>query len=622
MFAKFNISFNVEGGGNILKDPTINKLLILLKVINNYQNNLEDTALFSLLHFKFLRFEPLDILKLTRVASKKRSNIIDTILSTDLKKIGLKDPDKFILFINQLANWQQLNFNLNFTEFFEILLKESNFLNWVLSSKTVIEKLNKLNSLFLEIKKLNTNDHKLNLNSFLKALNLMEINHLKIIETDLDIQTNSITLSTAHKAKGKEWEHVFIYKAIDQKWGNNRTRELIKLPVGILKNTILDKKEKNEDERRLFYVCLTRARKNIYISYADKYITANYTKETFPTMFIKELPQNNIKYINVKSLKSKKILNLFLSPASIQTIGLKEQKFLKNIIENFKLSPTALNTYLTCPYKFKLNNLLKVPRSKISYLSFGSAIHRSLEMFYKKFIKDNKPPNKKYLLIQYKYALKKEVLIPEDFKTRLEQGKKILSDYFDNYKDLFVKPLCAEKFFGSKWSKTYLGDIPLSGKVDRIDWVNQKEKTVKVIDYKTGKPKSRNDILGKTKYSEGDYYRQLVFYKLLSQLNKNFQLKVVEAELDFIETNSSGKFKKESFKISDTDINNLKEVIKQSMKKIRSLDFPKTEKRHHCDRCEYQTHCYPNGFKGPNIFYLCTTKTSFESSKTFPFFSC
>ncbi|MEA3355252.1 MAG: ATP-dependent DNA helicase [Patescibacteria group bacterium] len=595
MFAKLNIPFNIEGGGNILKDPTINKLLILLKVINNYQNNLEDPDLFTLLHFQFLKFNPLDILKLTRAASKKRSNLIDTILSKDFKKLDLTDPDRFTSFINQLADWQQLNNNLSFTEFFEILLKESNFLNWVLISKDAVEKLNKLNSLFSEIKKINTANHQLNLESFLKALDLMEINNLKIIEKDLDIQNNSITLSTAHKAKGKEWQYVFIYKAINGKWGNNRIRELIKLPSGILKNTILDKKEKNEDERRLFYVCLTRAKKKLYISYADKYTTASYTKEAFPTMFISELPKNAIKPINPKSLKSKKILKLLLSPAQTKNISSKEQEFLKNLIKNFKLSPTALNTYLTCPYKFKLNNLLKVPRAKISYLSFGSAVHKALEMFYRKFIENNKCPNKKYLLTQYKHALDKEVLIPQDHQARLKQGKETLSNYFDYYQDSFSKPLYTEKFFGSGWSKTYLKDIPLSGKIDRIDWVNQKEKTVKVIDYKTGKPKSRNDILGKTKYSEGDYYRQLVFYKLLSQLSKNFQPKVVELELDFVETNSSGKFKKENFKISDADINNLKKTIKKSMKKIRSLNFSKTKKTSHCDRCEYQSHCYPNG---------------------------
>ena len=85
MLAKLGIPFNIEGGINILKDPTINQLLTLFKVINNYKDNLEDSDIFALLHFKFLQLKPLDILKISREASKKRSSIINTILSKDFK---------------------------------------------------------------------------------------------------------------------------------------------------------------------------------------------------------------------------------------------------------------------------------------------------------------------------------------------------------------------------------------------------------------------------------------------------------------------------------------------------------------------------------------------------------
>ena len=595
MLAKLNISFDIEGGGNILNDPTVNKLLTLLKVINNYKNNLEDLDLFNLLHFKFLKVNPLDILKISRAASRKKSNIVDTILSEDFKDLHLKDHKKITDFINQLALWQQLDSQKTFLEFFETIIKESNFLDWVLSSKDAVEKLNRINSLFTEIKQLNTIDHKLNLHSFLKALDLMEINNLKIIEKDLDIKTNSVTLSTAHKAKGKEWQYVFIYQAIDGKWGNKRSRQLIKLPSGILKNHNPAKQEKNEEERRLFYVCLTRAKKKIYISYADRYITGSYTKEAFPSMFIQELPEKSIKPISIKPLKSKKILTQLLALAPEKDLSTREKDFLRNTLKDFKLSPTALNTYLVCPYKFKLNNLLRIPRAKIDYLQFGSAIHKALEMFYQKFISKDKLPSKEYLLTQFKYALKKEVLTKENYQDRLIQGQEVLSSYFNHYKKDFEKPLITEKNFGSGWSKVFLNDIPLSGKIDRIDWIDQQQKTVKVIDYKTGKPKSRNDILGKTKNSEGDYYRQLIFYKLLSQLDKNFKPKVHEVELNFVEANSSGKFKKESFTITDEDIKDLKKIIIDTMGKIRSLRFSKTKKFSHCDRCEYKNHCWPEG---------------------------
>jgi len=595
MFVKLGIPIDIEGGGNVLNDPTIQKLLTLLRAINNAPQNLEDLDLFTLLHYEFFQLDPLDILKLARTASNNKTSIIDTILSPNFKKLKLKNPAQFIQLLNQLTQWQQLDSQLTFAEFFELLVKQSGFLDWIISQSDAVAKLNRLNSLFSEIKRLNHANHQLNLNSFLKALDLMDINHLKITAKDLDIKTQAVTLSTAHKAKGKEWSYVFIYQAIDGKWGNNRLRQLIKLPQAILKNTDISKKEKNEDERRLFYVCLTRAKKKVFISFADRYTTGTHVKEAIPSMFISEISSKYIKTITPKDLKPTQVLQKLLQPLPPAKTTLSEKAFLQTILEHFKLSPTALNTYLTCPYKFKLNNLIRVPRAKESYLSFGTAVHKALEMFHRQFIHDDKHPSKQFLLNQFTQALTREVLTPDEHKTRLKQGKTILSAYYNFYQDDFQKPLFTEKFFGYGWSKVFLNDISLAGKVDRIDWLDQSDKTVRVIDYKTGKPKTKNQILGKTKDSEGDYYRQLVFYKLLAQLDQNFRPQVIETEIDFVEPQKTGQFKRERFKISPDDLKSLRRTIKKTMKEIRSLNFSRTTDYRHCSRCEYLRHCWPDG---------------------------
>lgn len=602
MFSKLNISVDIEGGGNILTDTTINQLLTLLKVIDSTKDNLEDLELFTLFHYPFFNFDPLDVLKLARCASKNKTSIINLIQSNKLKKLKLKNKNNFTNFLKNLTRWQQLDSRHSFQEFFEILIKDSGFLNFLLSSPDAVEKLNRLNSLFSEIKSLNSTNHQLNLNSFLKTLELMEINHLKINEKDLDIKTNAVTLTTAHQAKGKEWSHVFIYRLIDKKWGNNQVRELIKLPQDILTNTDFSKKEKNEDERRLFYVALTRAKTNLYLTSADHYQTNGHLRQAVSSMFATELPEKHKKNISQNNLQAevKNILTQVLSPVTKTKPTQKEDIFIKSILKDFKLSPTALNTYLTCPYKFKLNNLIKVPRAKQAYLSYGTAIHKALEQFFRKLKEDDQPPNKNYLLKVFKSSLKKQVLTKDEYQTRLIQGKDSLSLYFDHYRDGFTKPLFIEKYFGGYWSKPMLDDIPLSGKIDRIDWLNKSEKSVKVVDYKTGSRKTRNQILGNTKDSEGDLIRQLTFYKLLTLLDHNFKPNVVEAELDFIEKDKySNKLKKESFKITKDLLIKLRQEIRSSMKAIRSLNFTHTKKLSHCQRCEYLPHCYPNGLPQP-----------------------
>jgi DNA helicase-2/ATP-dependent DNA helicase PcrA len=429
----------------------------------------------------------------------------------------------------------------------------------------------------------------------------MKTNRLVISEQDLDIKAEAVSLSTAHKAKGKEWDYVFVYKTIDGKWGNNRSRDLLKLPETILSNTDISKKEKNEDERRLFYVALTRAKKQVYLTHAERYLTNTYLKEAIPSMFLTEISKKYQELIEPRlGPQAAKVLQEWLEPPKQPTPTIAEKDWLRTIVADFKLSATALNTYLTCPYKFKLNVLVRVPRAKESYLSFGTAVHRALEMFFKSFIKEDRHPGKQYLLEQFETALKRESLLPTDYKDRLRQGKQILSAYYDYYHDEFRKPLFVERFFGYGWSKAFLDDIPLTGKIDRIDLIDQADKTVRVVDYKTGSAKTRNQILGQTKDANFDYIRQLVFYKLLATLDRTFPLKVHETMLDFVEPNKkTGKFKQEKFIISDEQVEELKQTIRDVMKDIRALKFEHTTDYRHCERCEYQQHCWPEGIPQP-----------------------
>lgn len=600
LLSKEGLRYNLEGGVDILKDPTINQLLTLLCVIEKSKTGLEDLDLFTLLHYEFLKFNAFDILKLSRAAAIGKKSLFDII--TDEKSpsdlISSASLSLFQDFLKQIALWQKISVNKNFSEFFEILLKESGFLDWLLASSDRVEKLNRLNSLFAEVKAFNRAYHNLNLSQFLTALDLMIANNLRIQEEDLDLSQNAITLSTVHKAKGKEWGYVFIIKALDGKWGNNRKRELIKLPSGILENTNLADFEENEDERRLFYVALTRAKKEIFVSYSETTLARNRKKENIPTLFLSELDSQYLNSETKLDFNQSDILEslLILENQKDDTFLKEEEKaFLSKIIADFKMSPTALNTYLSCPYKFKLNNLIKVPRAKNIYFAFGTAVHRALELFHQKFRNESILPKKEYLLQEFEKALQKEVLLDLDFRDRLKKGQEILTHYYDYYVETFVPPLFTEKLFGYSYSRCLLNDIPLSGKVDRIDLLDPTKKLVKVVDYKTGKPKSRNEIEGKTGIKDDSYKIQLVFYKLLSELDHNFNFEVTETEFDFVEKDASGKFHRESFTISRVEVSELKKTIQEVMAKIRHLEFAKTKNYEECDRCEFKNHCYPGG---------------------------
>jgi len=195
----------------------------------------------------------------------------------------------------------------------------------------------------------------------------------------------------------------------------------------------------------------------------------------------------------------------------------------------------------------------------------------------------------------FKTALDKEILTVMENGRLLKRGFNVLEEYISFYKDQLVPPFEVEKFFGYGFSKIILSGIPLGGKIDKIEALDSK--FARVIDYKTGSAKSRSEIEGKTAQSNGDYKRQLVFYKLLADLDKTFKLTVTEAELDFVEPDKiTGKFKKERFTITETEVEELKKTIKEVWKNILDLKFPRTtEVKKHCPRCEWRLHCWPEG---------------------------
>lgn len=589
---KLSIPFVIHGGQDLFEQTLIKQLIFFLTVISNSPQQHLDSEIFTLLNFSFFEIDPLLILKTAKEASDNQTHLASYVLSGKHKiPVSLKT------FFENLAKWQRESANRTLPEFFEKLIQQSGVLSYLLKQKDKVDSLYQLNMFFTQIKNMAYQDKDLTLGKFLDNLSIIKKQGIKITLSSPLIQAKSVTLITAHKAKGLEWPHVYLYRFVDGKWGNPRIRQLIKLPSETLEFTAAEDPQK--EERRIFYVALTRAKNTLTITSADQYTTNYGIQNTFSSAFIKELPPRLTKIIKPNNTEktSLKIIKTLITPPPTDPTLPQEKEYLKNLVKDFKLSVTALTTFLDCPYKFKLNNLYRLPKTKEVYLSFGTAIHFALEKYHQKFIKTSQKPRQDFLLNQFKKALSREVLTPEDYSTRLEYGNDVLKAYYDLHYSNLKPAYTTEKYFGySLSSNCRLDDIPLVGKIDRIDILDQSKKEAKIIDYKTGKPKTRGEVEGNTKTSTGHLKRQLIFYALLAKLDKNFPLKITQFELDFIEgpfrNNKSGQM---GFTVSEKEIEDLKETIKEVMKKINSLKFPRTKDTSICQRCEFKTHCWPNG---------------------------
>lgn len=602
---KWNIRFEIDGGDDVLKSETINQLLKFFQVLVDLRDSNETQFFYEIMQYDWFTLDSLATMKLGRIAGKLRMSLAD-VIDQGYEALSEGDDDfdqlltplefeQFTQFYHDLAQWSQLDFKHTFNQWFEVVLKESGFIDWLQQQPNKIDLLNQLNSLYNQIKSMTSTDHQFKLADFLQAIKVMREHRLKIDEEDLNIRQNAVHLSTVHKAKGQEWDYVYIIHCVDGKWGNRRPRDMIPLPEGILKNTDLSQKERNEDERRVFYVALTRAKKQVTVTYPETIVQDNQSRDAIASQFIAELEESGsdgIELVTAEKLidEADDYLVRLIEPPQLRTVQTAEKQFFQRLVKNFRLSVTALNSYLKDPQDFIDNNLLRLPRAKPMPMVFGTAVHQALEKMFSYYQDAKEKPPEKYLLQQFEQALKKEVLTKRDFKDRLEYGQKILKNYYQKTLDQEPNVFEVERFIGSGWSRAMLGDIGLSGRLDRVDWVDQANKQVMVIDYKTGKPKTKGYIEGQTKSAglsereqslpdsvKGPYKRQLLFYKLLAQLDRTFIPEVTHGMFDFVEPydKRTGRLMPRKFVLQDEDVNDLKNLIQEVMSEIRSLEFLK-----------------------------------------------
>jgi len=606
---KWQIAYQLNKGDDILQSELINQLLLVMGLIDQLQQGLELADLYQVMLLPFVGLDPMLVMKLARVAGQlsriQRANVsIYQVYNMGLAKVNQQLEQQTITeeqwstiqeFFAKLTSLAVYSQQITLTAWFEKLIGNEGFklLPYLKKQPDKIKSLLELNTLFKQIKNLSARDHQLRLNKFLEYFATYREHQLSIrLQNPLPVE-NAVQLSTAHGAKGMEWDYVFVLDFVDGKWGNLRNKNKVKLPEGILKHTDLSIKERNEDERRLFYVVLTRAKKRLYLSYPESVESNATVSNKVPSIFLTELAEQELEKSEIDLSKDVEAYLTALLTAPVRTtISVQEKDFFTYLLKDFSLSVTALNNYLRDPQSFVTNNLLKLPAAKEVSMCFGTAVHSALERFYRFYQQQNQYPSLDSFLADFAQALDQEILSASDFQDRLTYGQEVLTKYYQFITQEKPQVLGVERSFGNKGHRIVLGDNFLTGKIDRIDWLDQKQGLVKVIDYKTGRSKSLNHILVKTTTAakdlsereaelpatiRGSYQRQLVFYKLLMQLDRQLspKIEVAEAAFNFVEPTEKGgdKFVSRSLVISDEAIIDLKQLIKEVMAEIRSLKF-------------------------------------------------
>ncbi|HEY4498728.1 MAG TPA: ATP-dependent DNA helicase [Candidatus Paceibacterota bacterium] len=526
---------------NALDHPYLEALLAFIRAaVHPTDDALVAKAIFG----AFLHIDPVAIARTFSFRSRGTS-ILDALKTA-------KETEPFTELLTRCA---RIAHSEPLVEAFETIVGQTQFLDFVVTHPYSSELLPRYAGLLQTIIRHAERDKKATLADFIERLDTAG-KHGHAIAVSYTPQTG-VQLLTAHGSKGLEFDYVYILHANDNFWGGRRAHQAFKLPViGTLPNDSID------DERRLFYVAMTRARKSVTISFYEQ---GEDGKEKSPSRFISEIAVAHIEQREVPQISP--VSRVLYAGKKKREAGM-EKKYLNGLFLERGFSVTHLNNFLECPWRYFYVDLLRIPRRQDNAALYGTAMHDALKHYFDAYAREEEITINRAAALFENYVYRTH-MSDYDLKRYVQEGKKEIKAYLSHTK--FSRSILNEyKIVGVPFTVAD-STITLTGKLDKVERLP--EGGINVVDYKTGNPRSRNEIMGRTASSNGDYYRQLVFYKLLLSLYKEGEWKMKTGTIEFIKPDGKGKFHREAFEIEDSEIADLKSVIARVAGEILSLSF-------------------------------------------------
>jgi DNA helicase-2/ATP-dependent DNA helicase PcrA len=479
-----------------------------------------------------------------------------------LKNAGVEKPTVFIQFAAQLAAWQAAATALPLPAFLEKLVVESHWLDQLLRHEEEAA-LRQVHTLLQAAVQLTHSNHNFRLADFVHHVALLREHNLPLLSQPWHSDEAAVRLMSAHRAKGLEFSHVFITRLNDRHWGNNRSGSRSLLPPGLVKYDYV-LADSLEDERRLFYVALTRAKQGVVLTRAAHTATGT---STVPSRFVHELPSE---LIAVAAGSEEPLLDRVRTALVRPTPTADAKQYIQSLLQGYVMSVTHLNHYLECPRLFYVRDLLRLPMAPTRSLAVGAAVHESLRALFQELGDNGNVPKKSWVVARFVKALSRELLPEEEMKHAMARGRRIIGDYYDHYQQTLRPAALLEYNFAGHGVR--IGNLPLTGKIDKVELLDAKQKLVNLVDYKTGRVEAGLKKL----QPGGGLRRQLAFYHLLAQESPRFPYTIGSCEIDFVEPGPAG-FTKKRVEIGQDEVEELRHSITRVWEEMKNLHFLRPE---------------------------------------------
>jgi DNA helicase-2/ATP-dependent DNA helicase PcrA len=581
---KLGVPYGMSLQADAFADPYLHQLILILDVLRQFG---EAAPLYRLLHAPVLGVDPLDLYKLMEFCRKGR-NPFDVMRSPGtMHEAGIDDQARLGQLAAQLGAWSRMAAQPQAAEAMEAVVRESGVLAAIVADANAPDSLEKLHALYDMLKAHIRRTRTLTLADFATHLEFLRSRGIPATAGTGGMLPGRVRLMTAHKSKGLEFDIVYIIDCVDGHWGGRTRRQLIKLPKSVfLKATPSAEADEDDDDRNLFYVALTRARREVMITMSQR--TAD-GKDELPARYIADIRETLIARPDTAEMESAwaSSSTLRFETPIATTPRTADKEYLNELFVHQGLSVTALNNYLLCPWHYFYKNMLRIPEAPAFAPTLGNAIDHALTEYFNRLV-DGTRGTREDLVGLFEAYIRHESLQEKELQKALARGRTALEGYYDLYHTSWHGNVINQLRIPAI---TLADGVTINGKLDKVELLGATGEVL-VVDYKTGKPKSRGQIAGTVKDGDGNYLRQLTFYKLLLDRWQDGKYRMLNGVIDFIEPDARGKYHRELFAIPREAVHELEREIIRVADEILTLAF--WDKRcddRDCKYCKLRDKC-------------------------------
>ncbi|MBI5412207.1 UvrD-helicase domain-containing protein [Candidatus Peregrinibacteria bacterium] len=576
-FQKAGIPYNFISERGLYRKEEIRDLVTLLRVL---ANPTDDISFYRVLRMPFWKLSMELIMTLIAEGSKNYKGIYQQIKAKEECRL-LSDTFRDLLEFSKNHTAGETLYR--FTETVQLYQQ-------LLAQGTIEteEQILNIATFFNKIREFEQNSENKTILDFVEYLDLAE-EAGENPAASFELQNREgVFISTVHGAKGLEFHTVFLTNLTNDRFPGSRRGDSIEIPDEFVHEILTHSDTHLQEERRLFYVAVTRAKERLYLLHSDFYgqsFSKNPRKKKrsrfIDEIFSPEGEDHNLRlHINAIE-KTAEGIGQFIKPSSKNSPEGEDphprldQEPLRTITQ---FSYSQLMQFQTCPRQYEYQYVLKIPQPMSANLSFGSTMHTTLQKFYKHVLQQKQ--TSLFQEFEPKTSLEELLKIYDEnwiaqgyeskahIEVRKTRGREILTQFHEHFKEDVSHVRFLEKSF-----KLKIGNYTLSGRIDRAD--DLPDGTLEIIDYKTGRTRTEKEV-------ENDL--QLFLYAIAA--HDCFSLKASRLTLYFLD---------EDVKISTAPDEAKFEQVKRDVSDIADAvnrsDFSPTPSQFKCRQCPYNKIC-------------------------------